>query len=344
MLYDADPFAAPTPFSFERQKCTGAELLDAFTATYSNMTWTVDENTGVIWLHPKNVAYDSILPFKIDMPKDLVGMPMHTGILEPLSQRSPHMFYIYRWGPVFLNGFDYPVSLPRGSYTVRDVLNYCCAADPGTTFCVQLDPRQGLLIEDLCLLLPKLHSMPPGIVSWWKTQVGNFTNQPPSNSNLIDALADPSEHVRHSARAYLQATSYISPKNDALLSQASSSSKAAWVALGVMNVFVRVPTTMNPPSLAVLRRGYSENLFSQGDPQLATLAAFELAREANDTAALDIVMKRQFPKGTLGEIRPHLSWLAFKSDLVRSKMIEANPKWDDFSADDVKAIADLHKK
>jgi hypothetical protein len=111
-----------------------------------------------------------------------------------------------------------------------------------------------------------------------------------------------------------------------------------------MNVFVRVPTTMNPPSLAVLRRGYSENLFSQGDPQLATLAAFELAREANDTAALDIVMKRQFPKGTLGEIRPHLSWLAFKSDLVRSKMIEANPKWDDFSADDVKAIADLHKK
>ncbi|HTS17695.1 MAG TPA: hypothetical protein VMP11_08990 [Verrucomicrobiae bacterium] len=335
VLYDADPFAS-APFAFERQKCSTGDLFNAFAATY-NLMWTVDGNTGVIWFHPKNVPYDSILPFNIGIPKDLVSVPMQTGVLEPLSERSPRMFYVHRCDPVSLNGFDYPVSLSRGSYTVRDILNYCIAANPTTTFYVQVHPKAGLIIQAVCMLLPGLKSVPPGVGSWWKTQIGDLKNQPPSNANQIDALSDPRPQIRHAARYYLEALSYVPPSSDdALLSQASPYPKKAWVALGIMSVRVRVPTTLSPSGLAVLQRGYSENLFSQGNPQLATLAAFELAREAGDTNALDIVMNRHFPKGTLDEIRPDLAWLALKSDLVRTDMIEANPKWEDFSADDIK--------
>jgi hypothetical protein len=137
---------------------------------------------------------------------------------------------------------------------------------------------------------------------------------------------------------------------DKLISDAQPFTKAAWAALGLMSVRVRIGDAGSSAGLAVLAKAYSENLFSQGDPRLAVLTAFELAAVRNfalpgyDSKGLDIVLKRQFPKGTLDDIRPELTRRAYDSHLVRNKMIEATPKWDDFSADDVKAIAPLPNK
>ncbi|MGD0057827.1 MAG: hypothetical protein ABSD58_00275 [Verrucomicrobiia bacterium] len=189
----------------------------------------------------------------------------------------------------------------------------------------------------------RIKSPPPGTIFWWKTQMGELKNEPASPSNLVSALADASPTVRRSACAYLEAISF-QLTDKALLSQASPYSKALWVAFAATSIRARLPGGISPDGLPVLRKAYSEDVFSQGDPRLAVLTAFELARLDNDTRGLDIVTKRQFPKGTLADIRPELSRIVYDSDLVRKKMIEASPKWDDFSADDVKAIAALPGK
>lgn len=347
VLYVSDPAASHTPFSFDQQKCTGGDLLNALTAAYTNFTWSVDDDTGVIWLHPRDVAYDSILPLRVSITNDLLGVPMQSGILEPLSERFPQALLVKRWGTLFMNTFDYSVSLPHGSHCLRDVLNYCCCAHPITTFYIFSLPKGSCVVQAVNLVSSAVTSPPPGIGFWWKTEMGNLKTRSPDISNLVDALADPNPEVRGSARVYLEALSFQTPDDEVLLSSAAPYTKAVWAALGAMSVRVRTSDAISTAGLAVLDKGYSENLFSQGDPRLAVLAAFELAREADDTKALDIVMKRRLPKGTLDEIRPELSWLALKSDRVRTKMIEVSPKWEDFSADDLKAdlkaIADLRK-
>ena len=346
VLYVSNP-ASQMHFSFQRQKCTANELFNALTATYTNYTWSVDSNTGVIWFHPVEVAYNSILPLRVPITNDLLGVPMRSGVLEPLSERFPQTIDVSRGGTLYMNTFDYSVSLPRGSLSVRDILNYCCSANPTKTFYVQGQWS----IRPINLVSKTLTSAPPGAIFWWKTQMGDLRNRQPDNPNLINALADSNPHVRRSACAYLEALSW-QLHGDSLISHAEPFTKAAWAALGLMSVRVRISDATSTAGLSILGKGYSENLFSQGDPQLAVLAAFELASVANvkssapghDTRGLDIVMRRQFPKGTLDEVQPELSRRAYDSEFVRKEIIEANPKWDDFSADDVKAIADLHKK
>jgi hypothetical protein len=53
LYWDPKAIAGPAGFAFNRENTTGKEVMDAFLAAYSDYTRTQDQETGVLWLHPK---------------------------------------------------------------------------------------------------------------------------------------------------------------------------------------------------------------------------------------------------------------------------------------------------
>ena len=47
-------------FAFNKDKATEGELIEAFIATYPEYTYTQDKETGIIWIHGKNLDYNDI--------------------------------------------------------------------------------------------------------------------------------------------------------------------------------------------------------------------------------------------------------------------------------------------
>jgi hypothetical protein len=60
LFYD-DKQLSGAKIIFDRDIASGKEVLEAFLAAYPEYMLTQDQNTGVIWLHPKSIKYKDIL-------------------------------------------------------------------------------------------------------------------------------------------------------------------------------------------------------------------------------------------------------------------------------------------
>src|SRR5665213_1315698 len=127
-----------TPFRFKKREATGKEILEALLAAYPAYTYTQDQETGVIWIHPKRIKYEDILNQKIKIERAACQIPMFTRIYQPLcGLLSPYVIA----GSLPKSGspsssYCYFVDLPSGVFSVREILNYCCAANPTKAFAV----------------------------------------------------------------------------------------------------------------------------------------------------------------------------------------------------------------
>jgi hypothetical protein len=220
------------------------------------------------------------------------------------------------------------VDLQAGDYSVRDLLNTCCLANPNKTFYVQVYTKrepQFTVISAVNLPSDKPTAPPSGILLFWTLEIGKLTGPAPTNEQIVTALADPDPRIRWAARMYTQAMIWHFPF-DELMNKSQSQEQALWVCLGAINAFVRSEEATYPDGIKKMQ-AVSKEFFENGDPNLAVLVAVELVRLAKDTTALNIVSQRKLSPGVLARIKSEINYSARVSSKVRDALRVTGTNW-----------------
>jgi hypothetical protein len=279
------------PFGFSSARFKVKDLYDAIAANY-DLAWIQDDRMGVAWFYPVEQSYKNLLSAVIHVPLDHFALPMQSGILEPLGIGNTAGIIVKQWGSVFQNTFDYAVDVPAGEYTIRDILNLCCVANPTKTFFVQ--PRGGEVFVTAVNLVPDMiHSEPVGALHLWDVEIGQkYSKNAPTRKQVIAALAHPAARVRSIARNYLEAI--IWRVQEEWMDLASSTEQALWMCLGVNSILVRSGEATSQTSIEMMERLATEDFLSECEAELAVVTALDLARLTKDTKALDVIINRKF--------------------------------------------------
>jgi hypothetical protein len=303
------------PFDYQATRCMVQDLYDAFAATYG-LAWVQDEPTGVTWFLPAGILYDRILATRVRAARDQLGLPMQSGILEPLETGAPRDVNVKRWSSLFQNTFNYAVDIPPGAYTVRDLLNLCCVANPTKTFLVQMG-QSGALVTAVNLVPDRIAAVPAGALHLWDVAIdqGGGTDTP-AHQRLMTKLADPHAEVRHAARSYLEAI-ISSVRVDDWLADGTSPAQTLWTCIGIASVLVRSEAATHQASIEIMKRLATDDFLAECEPALAMMTALELARLAKDARALDIVEKRKFGTIELAGVASDACRVAALSAYVR---------------------------
>lgn len=286
------PSVPDRDFSFSSERCSALELLDALSSHYGYQ-WAQDAGTGVIWIFPSDREIESILDTRVDVAASVIAAPMHSGILKPLQEALPYGgLFTQAWSDLWLSTFDYPVALPEGNYTVREILNRCCLWSPKQAYVVTEDPA-GLYLMDVHLPFDTYPAPAPGALLFWKTVLGPL----PGDRNLSAediglAMRDPEPRTRWAARSYL-GMCLESQAGMALLTDRIPSLQpgegAAWEALGAAAAQNQRPDKFPVPKAIVnaLRRHTAPDVLNRLSPEAALLATMATAAYTNDAANLE---------------------------------------------------------
>jgi hypothetical protein len=220
------------------------------------------------------------------------------------------------------------VDLQAGEYSVRDVLNTCCIANPNKTFYIQVYRNREppfTVISAVNLSSYKLTAPRPGILLFWTLEIGRLTEPAPTNEQIVAELANPDPKIRWAARMYTQSMVLHFPFEE-LMNNSQSQEQALWVCLGAINAFVRSEEATYTDGIKKMQT-VSKDFFEKGDPNLAVLVAVELARLANDVTVLNIVSQRKLRPGALTRIKSEINYSARVSSKVRDALRITGTDW-----------------
>jgi hypothetical protein len=320
VLVASDRVFEAAPFTFESATCTVKELYDAVAATYG-LHWVQDAHTGVTWFHPIELAYDCILTTKVHIERDQLGLPMQSGILEPLGDSGAAGITVKRWSNLFQNTFDYSVDVPACVYTVRDFLNLCCVANPTKTFFVQVSEGPAF-VTAVNLVSDEARSAPVGALHLWDVKVGQRRGKGvPTQEQVMTALADRQPEVQHAARVYLEAIIWSAPVDEWVRSD-TSTPKVLWACIGVTSVLVRSEEATHRASIETMEPLATDEFLADCEPGLAVMTALDLARLTKGASALDVVKKRKFAANELTNVASDACRVAALSAYVRKALEE----------------------
>lgn len=322
----------PVPFAFSSQRCTAADVFNAFVSTYPDMTWTPDAKTGVIWFYPRSIPYSTILATKVRLGSDMLGVPMQTGILEPIGKLDPFVLRVKRWGTSFTNTFNYTVNAHAGVYTVRDLLNTCCKTQIGTTFYIRTYMRNSKNVESITAasLYPdpdnddELDFPRAGARHWWATTIGALEQSGPREDEVIDKLASSDHRERSAARIYFEATTWRTPV-EKWMKEIEDPHKALWVTLAFAETFLKSEQATYVPKR--MKKETTESFLMTADPALAFLTALQLSRLERDGRYLDILSRRNFAPGDLAGVVADANRICRQSPEVRQKLTDLGMGW-----------------
>jgi hypothetical protein len=340
-LPDALRPAQKQEFKFDQERCTVLELLQALERAYPDFMYTQDTNTGIIWLHPKDRPYEGILAAKVKVEHDAIALRMREDVMEDLFSLAFPQLKLFAAYPE--RNAEYPVDLPAGTYSVRDILNICCVANPGRTFCVQpgrVEPYCNVQPLAVTGFNPKVHEVSPGALAYWRTEFDETAQTPPSAAQLVDVLAANDGRVRAKARRYLDLTLSISLKGDPT-AKATSLEQVVWFDVAALGVSVRMDLG-GPISItesARLKKALKEEDWS-GKPGLKALAAMEVARIERDTTFLEQVAKQPLTAAEIADAKYDMIRITRLSEFLRNKLLELNPPWVGFSKGEIEALTD----
>ncbi len=343
---DAAAVSDQTPFSFRREKATCKELFDAFLTTYSNFTYTHDPKTGVIWFHPKGMNFNDILSQRVGIAQGAKQVPMFTDIYLPLLNLLAHKIIDSReetpqsgmgftdpstGRPYIPQPWLYDVDLPAGAYSVREVLDFCCVANPTKAILVRParpdSDQQGsavIVLKDLIYANPLA---PPrvGAIRYWELEIGKSTNGIPSLEEVRAALCDPDSRKRCAASLYLEASQMNYALSD-LVGKANGSDQAVWTAIGIKYALFRDAneyflTRLMPQFFPQ----FGNELKTINNPDLALLLSLQLMVEKQDTKYFDaIVGKHTYSNEAIASIKPELVRMARSSKAIVDKLSKMN--------------------
>jgi hypothetical protein len=359
-LYMDDP-AVPDQrtFVFDKDQATGKEIVDAFVATYKTYTYKQNPDTGIIWLHPKRVKYADILSQRISITSHgNNAVPMYTYVYLPLcnmlrptildSSEVPgpvDMLLDSNGKPPFPYTWLYDVELPVGVYTAREILDFCCVADPTKAFQVRpVQWRQNSLVISRENLLSGDPLSPPRkqAVRFWGVVIGKSTNGIPSLDEIRKAMSNSDPGKRLAASLYVEAC-FMNYAPISLIGKAADSDQAIWTALGEEYAEWREADTNYFTELIPRIPRLAKDLQNIRDPRLALLASLQLTRENRDTSYLDsIVEKHVYTEAEIASIKPELTRMARSSKAVRDKLMEMKSQVPELSPAALRELADTN--
>ena len=358
---DAGADSDTNTFEFNKESATWKELLEAFLAAFPAYTYTQNPDTGVIWIHPKRIKYEDILSQKIKIDRPAHQVSMYSEVFAPLLKLlDPNVVDSYddRAGMGHIGSIDlatgkppispwmqYDVDLPAGVYSAREILDFCCIANPSKAFVVC--PAYGKpepLVLSLELLQVFRNPLAPSAaaVKFWELEIGNPTNGIPSVDEVSAALSDTNPAKRQAAVLYWEAApGRYSAVN--LINKCNDSEKAVWVALGADCMIYKGSALNFFNNVAVHIPGITNDLKQIKDPGLALVTSLELTREKQDTSYLDaIVSKHTYTIEEIASIKPELVRMARSSEAVRDKLKAMKSQVPDLSSEALDELANTN--
>jgi hypothetical protein len=306
------------PFDYESARCTVRDVYDALAATYA-LGWGQDERTGVAWIHPMQLPTEPILRTRVETTWDQFGLPMQSAILEPLAENGATGIAVKQWGSLFQNTFDYAVDVPANVYTVQDLVNLCCIANPTKTFHAQVGQGR-VLLTAINLVSDKFRPAPLGALHLWDARIREGRGKgTPTSEQLTTALAEREAEVRHAARNYLEATIWTAEVGE-LVDRSTSTQQALWTCIGFTSILVRSEEATHRASIETLQRLATDDFLAVCEPGLAVMTALELARLTKDARALGVIEQRDFEAISLSSVISDACRVAALSTYVREAL------------------------
>jgi len=319
----ANATASPdAPFVFQSNRCTVADIYRALASNYG--LDRLQDQTGVTWLR-RGAASTEALARRIRVPRDQPGLPMQSGILEPLGASAASL-NVKSWGSAFLNTFDYAVDIPANTYQLDDVINLCCLANPSKTFAIYTSDG-ATVVSAVNLAAESTRPLRAGAALYWDREVRHTRRDAePSDDDLVAALSHSDADVRAAARNYLEAR-IERVDVDALVRRADRVDDALWTCVGVTSVLVRSESATHTASIEVMQARATDEFMTLGDPGLATVAALDLMRLTRERHWLDIVSERRIDARALRAVVPDVCRVAALSPFVREALGDPRHQW-----------------
>lgn len=318
VLVTSDWAMEEMPFDYETARCTVQDLYDAFAATYG-LAWIQDGRTGIAWLHPTELAYDSILAVRVQVVRDHHGLPMQSGILEPLGANSTTGIIVKQWGSAFRNTFDFAVNVPAGVYTVRDILNLCCVANPTKTFIARVGDG-GVFVMAVNIVPDKMRSVPVSVLHFWDVEMRQERGEgAPTAEQVMRMLALQEAELRCAARNYLEAIIW-SAQVDEWVTRSASIEQLLWTCIGITSVLVRSEGVTHQASIETMKQRATDDFLAECEPGLAVMTALDLTRLTKNTRALEVVKKRKFRANELAGVISDACRIIALSSFVRKAL------------------------
>jgi hypothetical protein len=322
-------------------------LIEALLASFPNYTFTQDEETRVIWIHPRSTNYSDILSEKYRIERPAWQVPMFAGVYEPMrnSLALSWMLTVTNSPPdAWLGGTthefaqSYCVDLPAGTFPARQIFNYCCVANPARTFFVTLNTNGSRHIEADSLYYRNPMIPPrPAAVAFWKAEIGQPKGDTPILDEVGAALSDPNPRIRWAARGYLQAAP-LNYRTADLITNAEDPRQAVWAGLGLKTIDVMgrgdfIYLTPKAPIMAAIT-----NDLVLGDPGLTLLISMEMARESNDPGLMESAARHKFTAAEVQAIKPDFCRITRESKQVRDKLLSMKINLPGFSLDELRDL------
>jgi hypothetical protein len=319
---DAASDADSAKFAFKRAKTTGKELLQAFLSVYPAYTYTNDPVTGVLWLHRKAVAYNDILSQKILIERPAREVPVLGAVLTQLSAILPTNVILSPDAFKLGSKFAYSVDLQPGAYSVGQILNLCCVANPCKSFKIAPVDKSRLQIipKRLDEWNPLAHPRDLA-VRFWEVEIGRAANGTPSAREVAAAMSDANPRKRWAARAYLEAAEMNYTWAD-LIRKDATPEETVWAALGVEEArFHGINDTAFFRMLETQGLPITNALAHVTDASVALLALLESAKEQRDADRLEAIARQHhFTGAEIASILPDIYRMAHQSKLVLDKL------------------------
>jgi hypothetical protein len=332
-------FTQRKDFRFDREQCRVVELFKALEETYPDFTHTQDTNTGILWLHPKTRPYDSILASKVRVLHDAVALRMREDVLDALFRLKLPQLRLFAAYPQ--QNAEYPVDLPAGTFSIRDILNLCCVANPSRTFSVQTGrAEQYCDVQPLAVtgFDPKVHEVSPGAFAYWRVELNPAAQTPPTLDQLMDALAARDRQVRGNARRYLDLTLSVFLQQE-VPAKVTPFEKGIWTDVAFLDVEARMDFSgpIFTGFSARLKKALKEEDWA-GHPGLKALAAMEVARTEQDTSFLEQAARQPLSAAEIANVKYDMIQILRLSRFLRNKLLDLNPPWAGFSKAEIEAL------
>jgi hypothetical protein len=342
-FYEDRPERQEKVFVFNKDKVTGREILDALLREYTEFTYTQNPDTGIIWIHPKKLAYGELLNQRVKISHDAIGVPMYPDIYLPLSKLLGPDFIDStsgRSGRPPSHSWFYDVDVIAGIYSAREILDLCCSANPTKVFwIVQPGQTEAHTIYPTHLAYPSPVAPPRvGALRFWELGIGKSTNAIPTYKQIREAMASRDPAKRLTASLYFEACDdNYSTKN--LLEKAEGADQTIWSALGVQYAIWRSEETNFFSIMISSIPRIGEDLKNIKDPCLAVLVSLQLTRESKDTSYVDqIVSHHSFTEEEINSIKPEMIRTARSSNAVREKIQSMHLTGSEFSPDALREL------
>jgi hypothetical protein len=312
-------------FRFVKSAASGGELLQEFVSVYPAYTYTQDPQSGIIWLHRKEIKYSEILDQKVKIECACPQARAFTDIIEPTcSILAPRLTY----SPVSFASpsrysFDYGVDLNAGIFSVKEILNQCCAANPTKAFFIVPADNGGLSIKLVNLFTSNpLLGIRPAILRYWEVHFSTPRGFQPGIAEIAKKLSDKDGKTRAIVRNYLEGT-YPEYPFLQLCSGTNDLSSSACGAINMKSIFRMGRGNERFVSSFANLTGVPTNSTAQITPGLRLLVAMEIAREKSDSSVMDPALPHHFTKEEIEALMPELILIVRESRLVREKLLEA---------------------